>query len=195
MNQIIFTYPCREHKKTVERSVWLMDYSLENLRSLWEKSKNHRILFSDDVNGDFGVFCNVFLSQDAAGNLSSNGLAWIVDDFVGILFMSDIKKREALLHFSFFDGRLRRDISMRMIQYLFDNYDLDRLNAQIVPFASDKVFTFVSDLGFKQEGRKRKALVYKGEKFDLVQFGLLREEFEEKWDIKKEQLEAVQLQG
>lgn len=183
----IFSHECIEHKKPVMRSVWLMDFTIENLKQLWEKSINHRILFSDDVHGDFHKFCQVFLSQDLEGNLSANGLLWVVDDFVGILFMSEIKEREALLHFSFFDGRLRSDISGRMIEYIFDNYEFDRLCANIVPFASKRVFKFVEDLGFKHEGTKRKALIYKGEKFDLLQYGLLREEFEQKWDMKRRQ--------
>lgn len=190
----IFSHECYEHKRYITRSVWLMDYSLDNLRKLWERSREHRILFSDDVNGDFHKFCNIFLSQDVHGNLSTNGLLWVVDDFVGILFMSQIKRKEALLHFSFFDGRLRKDISGRMIEYIFNNYDFSRLNAEIVPFASKRVFNFVESLGFKKEGNKRKALIYKGEPWDLVLYGLLREEFEEKWDTMREQLAEVQPQ-
>lgn len=193
MNQTIFSYECIEHRKPIMRSVWLMDFSLNNLSRLWERSKEHRILFSDDVNGNFHRFCSIFLSWDFEGKLTPNGLLWVVDDFVGILFMSQIKTREALLHFSFFDGRLRRDISVRMIEYIFENYEFDRLNAEIVPFASPRVFNFVESLGFKKEGRKRKAIEYKGGKFDLLQYGLLREEFEEKWVTMKEQLvEEVQ---
>lgn len=194
MNNTIFTVDCVEHGKTIERSVWLMDYSIENLRALWNKSNSHRILFSDDVNGDFDKFINIFLYNDVDGNIKSNGLIWVVDDFVGMLFMSDITRREALLHFSFFDGRLRFDISMEMINYIFDNYNFDRLNAQIVPFASNRVFNFIESLGFKKEGRKRKAMIYKGEKFDLLLYGLLKEEFKEKWDTKKRQLVEVQQQ-
>jgi hypothetical protein len=209
MNNVIFTTICQEHGRPVERSVWLMSYSIENLRKLWEKSSEHRILFSDDVNGDFHKFCSVFLSQDHYGNISSNGLLWVVDDFVGILFMSDIQTREALLHFSFFDGRLRFDISKEMISYIFDTYEFDRLNAEIVPFASKRLLGiwerdeqgrivcvkegFLDTLGFKKEGSKRKAMLYKNERYDLFLYGLLREEFEEKWDTKKRQLEEVQL--
>jgi RimJ/RimL family protein N-acetyltransferase len=194
MREIIFTHECNEHGRLIDREVWLMEFSIENLRQLWEKSKEHRILFSDDINGDFHKFCTVFLSQTPSRDISANGLVWVVDEFVGILFMSNIRKRDALLHFSFFDGRLRRDISARMIEYLFDTYDLDRLSAEIVPFASKRVFNFVESLGFKQEGRKRKALIYKNEPFDIVQYGLLREEFEAKWDMKQRQLVEVQLQ-
>lgn len=188
-----FSFDCKEGRRIVNRTVWLMPFSMENLNSLWEKSKEHRILFSDDVNGDFHKFCEVFLSQDASGNITSNGLVWIVDDFVGVLFMSNIMGTEASLHFSFFDGRLRFDISKKMIEYIFDIYDIERLNVEIVPFASKRVFKFIESLGFKREGRKRKALVYKGEKWDLLLYGLLKEEFNEKWDIMKEQLEEAQL--
>lgn len=188
MRNLAFSSEYNEKSKVITRFVWLMDFSKENLDQLWQKSKEHRILFSDDVNGDFHTFCNIFLSEDVNGNIISNGLLWVVDDFVGILFMSNIKKREASLHFSFFDSRLRLEISRDMIQYIFENYDFDRLNAEIVPFASPRVFNFIEELGFKREGKKRKAMLYKGEKFDLILYGLLREEFEEKWDTKREQL-------
>lgn len=179
MNNTIFSHDCQEHGKLINRSVWLMDFSAINLKQLWEKSKEHRILFTDDLNGDFNKFCSVFMSRDINNNLSSNGLLWVVDDFVGCLFMSGIGNREALLHFSFFDGRLRFDISRKMIDYIFNEYGLDRLNAEIVPFASQRVFNFIESLGFKREGRKRKAIIYKEEKFDLILYGLLREEFKE----------------
>lgn len=181
MKEVIFTHKCEEHNQLVTRSVWLMEFSIENLATLWNKSKSHRILFSDDVNGDFDTFCSIFLTQDIHGNINPNGLLWVVDDFIGVLFMSNIKTHEALLHFSFFDGRLRRDISVKMIDYIFTNYNFERLNAEIVPFASDRVFNFVESIGFQKEGERRKALLYKGERFNIVMYGLLREEFDIKW--------------
>lgn len=169
-----------------------MNFTSYNLKRLWEESSEHRILFSDDVNGNFQKFCSIFFSQDGSGNLHSNGLVWIVDDFVGVLFMSEIRSREALLHFSFFDGRLRFDISKEMIRYILNTYEFDRLNVEIVPFASKRVFSFIENLGFRKEGVKRKGMIYKGKKFDLFLYGLLREEFEEQWDTKKVPLEEVQ---
>jgi len=190
---IVFKHECKERGNVIFREVWLMEYNIENLKHLWEKSKEHRILFSDDVDGDFNKFINIFLYNDIGGDIKSNGLLWVVDDFVGMLFMSDITRKEAKLHFSFFDGRLRFDISKRMIDYIFTEYEFERLNADIVPFASKRVFSFIENLGFVREGKKRKGLLYKNERFDLLLYGLLREEFYE-WDTKKEQLEAVQLQ-
>lgn len=190
---MIFECECKERGKIINRQVWLMSYTPENLKKLWEKSSEHRILFSDDVNGDFHKFCEIFFSTDYAGNVYSNGLVWVVDDFVGILFMSQIRKDEALLHFSFFDGRLRFDISKKMIDYIFTEYGFERLNAEIVPFASKRVYTFIERLGFRREGKKRKGLLYKGERFDLILYGLIKEDFYT-WDTKKEQSEAVQLQ-
>lgn len=190
---IVFDHTCIEGRREVNRTVWLMEFDQVNFKKLWEKSKEHRILFTDDVNGNFQKFCSVFFSENIYGQMTPNGLVWVVDDFVGILFMSDIKPREALLHFSFFDGRLRLDIATRMIEYIFKEYNFDRLNAEIVPFANRRVFNFVETIGFKHEGTKRQGLTYMNKKFELLQYGLLREEFEEKWDTKKRQSEAVQL--
>lgn len=174
----VLSCECVEHGQFVKRNVWRMTFSPANIQTLWEKSKEHRILFTDDVNGDFTKFCNIFLNQHG-DNIGANGLVWIVDDFVGMLFMSDIREREARLHFSFFDGRLRYDISKEMINYIFHEYGFSRLNAEIVPFANRRVFEFIQRLGFKKEGEKRKAIIYKSHLWGLHLYGLLREEFED----------------
>ena len=159
--------------------VWLMDYSLENLNKLYEKTKQHRVLFSDDIHGDFHKFCEVFLTQDSSGNINAKGLVWVVEDFVGVYYITHITQREATVDFSFFDGRLRFPLTRAMTDFVFQTYGFDRVNVEIAPYSSKYVFKFIEKLGFQYEGRKRKAIIYKDEKVDLLQFGLLKEEFYE----------------
>lgn len=182
----------QERGRQIEHEIWLMEFHLENLKRLWEKSKVHRILFNDDVNGDFHKFCNIFFGETTDGRVEGKGVVYIMDDFVGMMFISNITSRECTLHFSFFDGHLRLDISKETLKFIFDEYGFDRISTGIVPFASHRVKDFVEKLGFKFEGKKRKALLYKGGVFDLHQYGLLKEEFfalhygETKWDTTKE---------
>lgn len=203
MRDYIFECKCIERKKEVIRKVWIMDFSPEHIKSLWEKVSNHRILFNDDINGDLNKFYNVFLYEDGNKNIQAKGLNFIVDDFIGSLFVNNITRTDADLHFSFFDGFLRYHVSLKMLEYLFEEFGFDRLSAWIVPFASHRVFEFVMDLGFRYEGKKREAHTYKGEKFDLVLYGLLKDDIGKKPDfkfdlrggvchIKREQLAVVQ---
>lgn len=203
MRDVIFEIDCIERKKKVSRQVWIMDFSPENIKSLWKKSKEHRILFNDDINGDFDKFCSIFLYEDASGDIQAKGLNFIVDDFVGALFVNNITKTDADLHFSFFDSFLRYHVSINMLEFLFNEFGFDRLSAWVVPFASERVFEFIMDLGFRYEGKKRGAHTYKGNKFDLVLYGLLRNNLGKKPNfnyelrggichIKKEQLAVVQ---
>lgn len=184
--EVVFECECIERKKQITRKVWLMDYSPENLSKLWEKTKEHRILFNDDINGDVHKFYNVFLFEDGSGQIHAKGLNFIVDDFVGSLFVSNITRTEADLHFSFFDSYLRYHVAIKMLEYLFEEYGFDRLSAWFVPFASERVFDFILDLGFRYEGKKRAAHTYKGNKFELVLYGLLREDLGKKPDFKYE---------
>lgn len=159
--------------------VWLMPYSLENLRQLYDKAQQHRVLFSDDIHGDFHKFCEVFFTMDYVGNVQAKGIVWIVEDFVGVYYLTRITQREAHVDFSFFDGKLRFPLTKAMADFVFKLYGFDRVNVDIAPYSSKYVFKFIEKLGFKYEGRRRKAIVYKGEQVDLIQFGLLREEFYE----------------
>lgn len=183
-----------ERGKEVEHSVWLMSFTLENLKRLWDKSKTHRILFDDDINGDFDLFCNIFFAHNG-DNIIPKGLVYIMDDFTGMVFISNITSRECSVHFSFFDGRLRYEVAREMLKFIFEEYDFERLNTTVVPFGSRYLYKFVETMGFVREGAKRKALLYKDEKFDLYMYGLIRDEFfskEEKWDTMKEQLVEAQ---
>jgi len=168
---------CFERGKEVTYVVRLMTYSPENIKRLWNKSKKHRILFHDDIHGDFQKFCSVFFSQDPDGHIYGHGLTWVVNDFLGVFYLNGITPREANVDFSFFDGRLRFQLTQAMIEYVFEEYGFDRLNAQIVPYANSRVFEFIKNLGFVYEGKKRKAHLYKGGKIDLILYGLLKEEF------------------
>ena len=61
-----------------------------------------------------------------------------------------------------------------MLKYVFNRYEFNRLSVEIPMFVTEHTFKFVERIGFRVEGRKRKAASYSGELFDVKIFGLLR---------------------
>lgn len=169
---------CDEPEGSIERHVYPMALTPENIKTFWDKASQHRVLFTDEINGDFGRFCEVFIGQRDDGKPFSRGLFWRIDDFIGMYYMTEISLYDAIVHFTFFDGRYRgrAKLTKEMLSYGFNRYGFRRLSTEIPLYAPRFTFGFVNKLGFKSEGRKRKAVEYKGEWFDIALFGILREE-------------------
>ena len=180
----IFSYDCPEPKGIVRRYVYPMCFTMDNLRRFWEHASKFRVLFSEEVK-DFHTFCEYFMSMEGE-TLSAHGLFWRVDDFVGVYYMTHIEKNDALIHYSFFDRRHRgrQELTRMMIRYVFDKYGFRRLSAAIPHFANTEnektlgAFQFIRQVGLKQEGIKRKAIMFNGDWFNVANFGVLKEEAE-----------------
>lgn len=175
----VLTAVCDEPEGQIERSVRPMILTVENLQRFWEESRHFKTLFSAQVNGDFKKFCELFLYSGPDGELRTNGLFWLVDDFVGVFYMTSIKPCEdAQVHYAFFDRRHfgRETLTREMIKYVFRKYNFRRLTVEIPYYASRLAFQFTESVGFKKEGRKRKAVYYNDDWFDVAQFGILKEE-------------------
>jgi RimJ/RimL family protein N-acetyltransferase len=168
---------CQEPEGDVERFVYPMDLSMDNLRIFWEKSKGFRTVFRDEVNGDFKKFCELFISQDGE-RLRAHGLFWVIDDFVGVYYMTHLTEVECEVHYTFFDRRHkgREELTRSMLRYAFETFGFRRMNVEVPLYASRHTFGFTTAIGFRKEGIKRKCIQYKGEWFDATYFGLLREE-------------------
>ena len=169
---------CEEPGGIVTHRVWQMSLSLENLRRFWNEARKHRTLFGEEIVDDFSKFINR-LVVDGPEGIVSTGLFWVIDDFVGVLYLTEIDPGvDALAHYTFFNGRHRGRTQMTkdLLRYVFDKYGFVRLTVHLPLYASPVAFKFVESLGFQHEGRKRKATLYKGCWFDVNIFGLLREE-------------------
>lgn len=179
MTEPVLTWICDEPEGPVERAVFPMQLTPENLKLFWDKSKSFRYIFDNAVNGDFKKFCELFLYTGPRGELCSNGLFWIVDDFIGIYYMTRIVPGvDAEVHYTFFDRRHRGRIglSKEMIRYVFLKYNFRRLSVEIPLYATKHAFDFITQLGFKKEGRKRRAIWHNDDWFDVALFGILKEE-------------------
>jgi len=171
---------CLENSERVLRSVYPMPLNAENLRRFWEKSRVFKTLFTKEINDDFQKFLELFIIADDDGlPTGSTGLFWVVDDFVGVFYMTEIKPElDALVHYTFFDRRQngRAELVKAMIRYVFRKYRFQRLSVEIPTYAVQHTFNFVKQIGFTLEGRKRKASFFSNNWFDVECYGMLSTE-------------------
>jgi RimJ/RimL family protein N-acetyltransferase len=169
---------CQEPEGEIVRYVYPMALTIENLRIFWEKSREFRTVFREEVNGDFKKFLEQFISQEGNGELRAHGLFWVIDDFVGVYYMTHINEVECEAHYTFFDRRHkgREALTKAMLRYAFQRFGFQRMTTIVPMYASKHTFGFTYAIGFKKEGIKRSCIQYKGEWFGATMFGLLREE-------------------
>lgn len=168
---------CQEPEGEIVRYVYPMALSIDNLRTFWEKSRQFRTVFGDEVNGDFRKFCELFLSQEG-DSFRAHGLFWVIDDFVGVYYMTHMTEVDCQVHYTFFDRRHRgrEELTRAMLRYAFGRFGFQRMSVEVPMYASKHTFGFTYALGFKKEGIKRDCIRYKGQWFSATTFGLLRDE-------------------
>jgi RimJ/RimL family protein N-acetyltransferase len=173
----ILSIDCQERDGVVRRSVYPLKLTIPNLYNFWLKAKQFPTLFSQDLHEDFGEFTALFINKDTAGYYTSNGIFWVIDNFVGVFYITDIYgTRDASVHYTFFDRRQhgRLLLAKSMIKYAFDTFKFQRLSTTVPLYASKPTFAFVRRCGFREEGRKRSSSFYKGEWFDTMLYGILK---------------------
>lgn len=169
---------CDEPSGSITRKVRPLSFDMETLYHFWSKAREFPTLFSQVVTDDFGEFCALFMVYDKTGNMEPKGLFWVIDDWVGILYMTDISVPvEATVHYTFFDRRQRGRVPLvkEMLKFVFRKYQFNRLNATL-PLYAKASFPFIKAVGFKDEGRKRQCRLHKGQYFDEELFGILKSE-------------------
>jgi RimJ/RimL family protein N-acetyltransferase len=66
-----------------------------------------------------------------------------------------------------------------VVEYVFQQYDTPAVGAEAYDY-NDASRGLLESLGFTEEGRRRKFMFVEGQHRDMVQYGLLREEWEER---------------
>lgn len=153
-----------------------MPLTPENIQRFWDKAKEFDTLFGKELNGSVEEFTDLFLSD---GNV---GLFFVLNDFDGVFYLTDIAPEEdALAHYSFFDRKHngRVELVKKMIKFIFNRYRFNRLSVQIPNYATPQARHFVQKLGFAYEGKRRKAAMYKGELYDINLYGILHTEVQD----------------
>jgi RimJ/RimL family protein N-acetyltransferase len=172
---------CHEPDGDMEHEVRKLILTPVNLKRFWDQARQFRTLFSEEIRGDFHKFLEVFL-RDGPEGVECNGLFWVVDDFLGIMYMRNIIPGvDAVGEFSFFDRRTkgREPLVRAMLKYVFDKFQFNRISLEVGLFANPATMSFVESVGFKREGRKRRAIQFDGKWFDVLLYGMLREELKD----------------
>jgi len=166
------------------------DYSIEplifstaNLKMFWDRARKFPILFGNELSDDFTKFLNLFLGMTEEGSVFPKGLFWRIDKadypMVGAFYMTDIEMPvQATVHFSFFDGRVRKRLPLarKMLKYAFNELGINKVNAQMPVYVRPSSINFIKALGFVEEGKTRKTSFYNGEYYDTYLFGILQDE-------------------
>ncbi len=179
-NDPIFSIECEEQDGTVVREVRELQLTHNNLTIFWQRARKFKTLFNKELRDDFKEFVKTLICYDGNGNVTSTGLFYVVDNFVGVFYVTEIRTNgDALAHYSFFDGRHegRVELVKRMLKYAFDELGFRRLSAEVPKFGNNKTRNFVEkSLGFKYEGTKRAVTLLDGVWYDKAMYGLLKEE-------------------
>lgn len=188
----VISIECQEPDGIVTRHMYRMILTPKNLHTFWSKARKFVTLFNEEVRGDFHKFMEVFLREGPEG-IEARGLFWVVDDFVGIMYLTDIEPLvDAKVHYAFFDGRHkgRHDLVRAMILYVMDRYNFHRLTAEAPLYYKPSAMLFAEQVGFVKEGRKRLSRRFDNKWFDVNIYGILREDTKQ-WHLKLEQSVAV----
>lgn len=175
----ILSVICNEKDGSIERKVYPFQHTRESLRKFYEKSKDLKTIFSKEFFGDFEKFCNTFFTRDASGKLVPQGLFWLVDDYVGMFYLTDIYPGvDAQCHYLFFDKKHygREELAKEMLKYLFTTFKFHRLSIELPNYASDSTRRFIQNVGFHYEGKKVKSTILNGVWYDTNLYGLLKDE-------------------
>lgn len=184
-NDAVLSVECIEPEGVIVRQVYRMVLTPKNLHTFWLKARKFVTLFNEEVRGDFHKFLEVFL-QEGVNGIESRGIFWVIDDFVGIMYLTEIDAgNDAICHYAFFDGRHkgRHNLIRAMILYVMERYNFHRLTAEAPLFFKPSAMLFAEQVGFIKEGRKRLSRRFDSKWFDVNIYGLLQEDTV-KWDCK-----------
>ena len=176
MNDPILSLICTERGVAVEHKVYQLTLTRENLQKLWQASSKYPVLLNQEIRGDFEKFVSIFLEQDS-DTVHARGIIYVVDDFVGVFFLTniDVFNQSAEAHFTFFDGRIhgRDKLAKAMCKFAFEHFKFNRLFVAIPAYVPSHTFAFAKRVGFVTEG-KFKGAAKKGDKFfDVTVLGML----------------------
>ena len=189
--------------RLVTRTVHPISLTPGNLKTIWERARPFPTLFGQEINGSLEHFTSIFIDELPDGSVRSNGLFWVLDDFVGIYYLTNIRPGiDAQVHYSFFDRRSkgREEISKKLLESVMREYDFHRLTAELPLYAHHSI-PFIEGVGFKKEGTKILAAPYRGRWYDVYVYGYCQDmdeyqkHIEEVKAIKRERFSGLTITG
>ena len=73
------------------------------------------------------------------------------------------------------------DAKMHLLRYVFDTLNLNRVGSNVIAF-NERSLNYSLRCVYREEGRKRQYIWRNGQYHDLIELGLLREDFEIAWE-------------
>lgn len=176
----MLTEPVVVHEKYEVRPLLVTP---ESIQKFWEQAKKFPTVYGHENVSTIEDFVTMFFPVDGNGTLNSSGLFWVVNEFLGVFYLTEIREDggnliDANAHYTFFDKRHRGRVGLvkEMLKYWFTKYNFNRLSAEIPNYVTPQARHFAMECGMSYEGKKRKSSFYKGEWFDVNLYGILRGE-------------------
>lgn len=186
MEKPILEVVCEEYDhelkavRKIVRSVYPLKFTPENLQKFWDKAKEFPYLYGFEILNNPQDFFDLFFYTGEDGSINSNGLFWVLDDFVGVFYLTDIdtRNKSASVHYTFFDKRSNGRVKLvkECIKYVFKKYPFQRLSTSVPLYAKPITRKFILDIGFYYEGKTRDSSWYKGQWFSTNLYGILRKD-------------------
>ncbi len=149
--------------------VSLVRLTPEIMKDYWERLKDFDVLYSDSTHGDELGFYQRLMSSTV---LETEGGIMLLDGLV--------LRQRGQVHVWFWDHKLssRSELLKGALRWVFEVYDLNRVEAIIPEFSKALERFLVRRMGFTFEGKLRERLLWKGHFKDLLMFSILRKEIE-----------------
>jgi RimJ/RimL family protein N-acetyltransferase len=179
VEQPVLEFGCYKDQKIIHR-VYPLELSIQNLERLWKIISPYKTVWGYEHLNDFWKFVSFMVDLQDDNTAKSRGLFWVMDDFAGVFFLTNIDPgMMAQFHYGFFKplGVCKKMVITELLGYYFDKYKLHRISMEAPLYMAKHSFSFIESLGFKWEGREREARLYDGKYFHVNHYGLLVHEY------------------
>lgn len=150
-----------------------MTLSREWIQGLWAKIQHYKALFWEPKHSELENFIAIITQP-----------GWLFFEvykdgyLVGLVYFTDVDSLSGVqMHGVMFDRKLtdKAPLAKKLLAWLFENYPINRVEVLIGAkfFATTR---FLSTIGFKHEGIRRRAMLHKHKWIDQALYGILREE-------------------
>lgn len=162
----------------IESGKWTvkdLTLSPDKLKQVWYMLRRHRTLFSDLTSDDLNNFITVVTSSNSMWfEVRERGV------LVGIIWFGDLHLiTECLGHIVFFDRNIfdKEELCVLTMKWMMRSFPLQRISVT-PPVLYRRTIRFLKNIGFKQEGLKRRVSLIGGRWWDSAMFGITRDEVE-----------------
>ena len=156
-----------------------MSMTWPKLHLLWEQLKEFKTLFSDLTKGDLDNFLRYVAHPTTMWlEIWEEMRPREQPEFIGLFMCENLHQIVDIdAHVLFFDRDVsgRTSVCKAIAAWLFDTLPIQRITVQPSQLAHAAI-RLVRNIGFKQEGKKREALLLGGRWVDVYIFGLTRQE-------------------